>query len=124
MIAPCRYDYEPTKLTPAELRVIEHGVVVECLIEMRDMISRSECALQVDKATEVESEDVRLDPEVQEACQYDISKFCMDVPAGQGRVHACLRSHLDELSDKCRESELEGEVRESLVRPTTAVVSS
>jgi hypothetical protein len=38
------------------------------------------------------------------ACQADIDKLCKDVPRGGGRLSECLRSHSDQLSDKCKEA--------------------
>lgn len=97
-------------------RVIEHGAVTECLVEKRDEITRDECQAQVDREIEVQAEDVKLDPEVSEACQFDIDSYCSDVPEGKGRVHACLRKHINNdkepLSQKCQDAEFEEEVRE------------
>lgn len=36
------------------------------------------------------------------SCTADIARFCKGVKSGGGRVKACLDSHLDELSDRCR----------------------
>lgn len=35
-------------------------------------------------------------------CGEDIAKHCSDIERGEGRVLNCLRTHHDELSDKCK----------------------
>jgi cysteine rich repeat protein len=46
-------------------------------------------------------------PEVKavlEVCKPDIARFCKDVPPGEGRVKACMKAHLPELSEPCKEA--------------------
>jgi Cysteine rich repeat len=38
------------------------------------------------------------------ACRPDIRQFCGDVPPGQGRIKACMKAHLQELSEPCKEA--------------------
>ena len=40
---------------------------------------------------------------VLQACKPDIERFCSQVPPGQGRVKACMKEHLPELSEPCKE---------------------
>lgn len=35
-------------------------------------------------------------------CRADVERFCPDVQPGEGRVRACVRSHLPRLSSACR----------------------
>src|SRR4030081_1951709 len=37
------------------------------------------------------------------ACASDVQKLCAGVPAGGGRVLACLKQHKDEVSDGCKQ---------------------
>jgi hypothetical protein len=37
------------------------------------------------------------------ACKPDIAHFCSQVPPGQGRVKACMKEHIHELSEPCKE---------------------
>lgn len=39
---------------------------------------------------------------VREACRADVERLCKDIKPGGGRVHECLRTHHDELSDGCK----------------------
>ena len=63
-----------------------------------------------------------------EACRGDHDKFCAQVPAGKGRVHACLRRHRAQLSQACRKEELQLEIEEAssieLRTPLTEVRSA
>lgn len=48
-----------------------------------------------------------LSPEgeaVLNACKPDIARFCGQVPPGEGRIKACMKSHLPELSEPCKEA--------------------
>ncbi|HWZ63929.1 MAG TPA: cysteine rich repeat-containing protein [Steroidobacteraceae bacterium] len=38
------------------------------------------------------------------ACASDAQKFCAGVPAGGGRIIACLKEHRDSLSDQCKQA--------------------
>jgi hypothetical protein len=38
------------------------------------------------------------------ACKPDIARFCSQVPPGQGRIKACMKQHLPELSEPCKEA--------------------
>jgi hypothetical protein len=37
------------------------------------------------------------------ACKPDIARFCSQVQPGQGRIKACMKEHIQELSDPCKE---------------------
>ena len=37
------------------------------------------------------------------ACKPDIARFCSQVPPGQGRIKACMKEHIQELSEPCKE---------------------
>lgn len=41
---------------------------------------------------------------VLEVCKPDIKRFCSEVPPGEGRVKACMKAHLPELSEPCKEA--------------------
>lgn len=38
------------------------------------------------------------------ACKGDIAHFCSNVPPGEGRIKACMKAHLPELSEPCKEA--------------------
>jgi Cysteine rich repeat len=40
---------------------------------------------------------------VLQACKPDIARFCSQVQPGQGRIKACMKEHLQELSEPCKE---------------------
>ena len=40
---------------------------------------------------------------VLQACKPDIAHFCSQVQPGQGRIKACMKEHIQELSDPCKE---------------------
>jgi hypothetical protein len=40
---------------------------------------------------------------VLQACKLDIARFCSQVPPGEGRIKACMKEHLPELSEPCKE---------------------
>jgi hypothetical protein len=38
------------------------------------------------------------------ACKPDIRQFCGEVAPGQGRIKACMKAHIRELSEPCKEA--------------------
>jgi hypothetical protein len=40
---------------------------------------------------------------VLQACKPDFARFCSQTQPGQGRIKACMKEHIQELSDPCRE---------------------
>jgi hypothetical protein len=38
------------------------------------------------------------------ACRPDIRQLCGNVPPGQGRIKACMKEHIAELSEPCKEA--------------------
>jgi Cysteine rich repeat len=49
---------------------------------------------------------------VLQACKPDIARFCSQVPPGQGRIKACMKEHLRELSEPCKEGLFQAWLRE------------
>ncbi len=41
---------------------------------------------------------------VLQTCKPDIARFCSQVQPGQGRIKACMKEHVHELSDPCKEA--------------------
>jgi len=46
------------------------------------------------------------------ACKPDIQRFCSKVAPGEGRVKACMKEHLHELSEPCKEALFQAWLRE------------
>ena len=40
---------------------------------------------------------------VSAACKPDIARLCGQVPPGEGRIKACMKEHIRELSEPCKE---------------------
>ena len=38
------------------------------------------------------------------ACKGEIKRFCSNVEVGEGRVKNCMKAHLPELSEQCKEA--------------------
>ena len=51
------------------------------------------------------STDFRFDKTLHEACKNDQLFLCPNVKLGKGRVHECLRTHMDDLSEECAKAE-------------------
>ena len=41
---------------------------------------------------------------VLQTCKPDIARFCSQVQPGQGRIKGCMKEHVHELSDPCKEA--------------------
>ena len=50
--------------------------------------------------------------EAARACRPDIARLCGNVAPGQGRIKACMKAHLRELSDSCKEALFQAWLRE------------
>ncbi len=46
------------------------------------------------------------------ACRPDIARLCGNVAPGQGRIKACMKAHIRELSDPCKEALFQAWLRE------------
>ena len=38
------------------------------------------------------------------ACKADVKQFCADVKPGGGRIETCMKTHLSEVSDPCKDA--------------------
>jgi hypothetical protein len=52
----------------------------------------------------------RLVKTILEGCKPDIKRFCSQVAPGGGRIKACMKAHLGELSEPCKEAIFEGKL--------------
>ena len=50
--------------------------------------------------------------EAARACRPDISSLCGTVSPGQGRIKACMKEHILELSEPCKEALFQAWLRE------------
>jgi Cysteine rich repeat len=50
--------------------------------------------------------------EAARACRPDIARLCGNVAPGQGRIKACMKAHMRELSDPCKEALFQAWLRE------------
>eukprot|EP01025_Chloroclados_australasicus_P047088 TRINITY_DN5227_c0_g2_i3.p1 TRINITY_DN5227_c0_g2~~TRINITY_DN5227_c0_g2_i3.p1 ORF type:complete len:747 (-),score=90.56 TRINITY_DN5227_c0_g2_i3:695-2935(-) len=82
------------------------GRVLRCLTEKLDDIKQSECQKEVMYFIKMEITDFRNDLTLAEECRNDVDKFCVNVEKGVGKVHRCLRDHLKDLSETCRDEEM------------------
>merc|ERR1719229_416320 len=74
-----------------------------CLIERTDKVKSESCKAQLWKKTKQRVENVKLDSEAHEVCQYDVDTHCQEAKSGgHGMVQKCLQSKLNELSGECR----------------------
>jgi hypothetical protein len=49
---------------------------------------------------------------VLQACRPDIAYFCGQVPPGQGRIKACMKEHIRQLSEPCKEAMFQAWLRQ------------
>lgn len=49
---------------------------------------------------------------VLQACKPDIRQFCSQVPPGQGRIKACMKDHIQELSEPCKDAMFQAWLRQ------------
>ncbi|XP_049951626.1 Golgi apparatus protein 1 [Schistocerca serialis cubense] len=85
------------------------GAVEECLKNAfnKHRISNRECQIEVAGLIEEAKADIHVDPLLHKACGVDVSKFCSDIPQGNGRHVQCLQEVLQDptktLKPDCQE---------------------
>ncbi|KAL7978740.1 hypothetical protein Chor_013229 [Crotalus horridus] len=68
----------------------EHRVSVKCRKQLR--------------VEELEmTEDIRLEPDLHEACKTDIKSYCQNVPYGNAQIIECLKENKKQLSSRCHQ---------------------
>ena len=72
------------------------GRIYFCLRSNWNRLSEG-CRKTLDWAQKV-AQDVGLD------CQADVFSWCQGIPAGKGRLFACLTSHREQLSSSCQDA--------------------
>ncbi|CAL5218414.1 g90 [Coccomyxa viridis] len=82
------------------------GTVLRCLTEKLDEITDAECKKEVFYFIKMEVRDFRNDVILAEACRADVETYCKNTPAGEAKVHDCLRTNIDKISDACRKEEI------------------
>lgn len=95
----CKNELESycSKVTPGE------GRILACLYAHNDKISgRCEYALY-DAAAQLERFIAAL-TYVANECEDDLDKFCASVPAGEGRLAACLDKNKEKISARCKQA--------------------
>ena len=71
-----------------------------CLSAYEANLSTSCLVGIVETALAVEQSIMALNYSIQ-ACEADADKFCLDVPAGEGRILQCLKQNESELANQC-----------------------
>ena len=57
-----------------------------------------------------QSEDIKLDPRLQDHCRADIDQFCANLTPGGGVILHCLQKNAASLSPECKDMVLKREV--------------
>jgi Golgi apparatus protein 1 len=90
--------------------------IIDCLIENRSNIKTGPCKRSVNKKMRQRAADWNANPDVHDACVEDASKFCkyvLSANVGEGKVHACLFEHIQELSQQCADAEFKEQIIKS-----------
>jgi len=101
------------------------GYVIQCLKDHRDDLQGRPCIKEIIRVEETQAGDADADAVLSRACKRDVQRFCADVEAGEGRVHACLRAAINQgsqnagaddgqgVSAACRAAEFSEELTEA-----------
>jgi hypothetical protein len=92
--------------------------VIQCLVQQRMKIRNSNCKKQILRQIYKMSEDVMVNPEMHASCKGDLKTFCEGIKPGEGRLHDCLREHIQDLSHDCQAQEFAVEQMEQLAAST------
>src|SRR5262249_40430597 len=88
-----------------------------CRMTKRLMLLRALLALGAASANaQMPNAQMPAEHPVLTACKGDIKRFCSNVPVGDGRVKACMKAHLPELSEECKEALFQAWLRDCLFK--------
>jgi len=99
----------------------EPGAVVTCLREVQEKLTES-CKTEVHRTKKEASEDIALDPMLNELCEDDAKVLCPDTKAGGGNTQECLRKKRAQLSWDCQEELFRKEVEDAADLSLNAVL--
>ncbi len=57
-----------------------------------------------------QNENIKLDPELDEACRYDVDQYCSNISPGNAQVIECLKKNHKVLSEGCKKKIFKREV--------------
>ena len=97
--------------------------LIQCLVTKRADIRNSNCKKQIIRQVYRMSENVMYVANMRQVCGDDIKKFCSHVTPGDGKIHGCLREHIEELSHDCQSQEFTVEQIEGLTAETRSACS-
>src|ERR1700722_19534527 len=66
------------------------------------VVVAAHAALLQPQSSFAQTASAQISADVQAACASDAQNLCSGVPAGGGRIIACLKQHKDEVSDGCK----------------------
>jgi len=89
------------------------GRVIKCLKDNRHMLNNPGCRIATTRMLTRAADNWKLDRPLAEACLEDVQKLCKNIPAGEGRVHECLRKVPQEVSPECQAAEARLEAQEA-----------
>uniref|UniRef100_A0A061QLM5 Golgi apparatus protein 1 n=1 Tax=Tetraselmis sp. GSL018 TaxID=582737 RepID=A0A061QLM5_9CHLO len=87
--------------------------VSSCLMDYRDEILKPECKSRVQQLIALQSEDIRFNVPLADACFDDRQSLCTNVKPGSAAVIRCLQDQRESLSYECRATLFDQEVRMS-----------
>ena len=114
----------PTQLQSAEDAAMD-GRTIQCLVENYFKIKDTDCASVTFRQIQRQAADIRNSVQMLELCHPDMMASCAGVMPGMGRMHACLRENIEDVSLECREIEFAQEVvEEADVRLNPEIVAA
>lgn len=102
----CSPDEFKTDTNRLEFEPHEAGdKVQQCLQEkLKDgkIPPTSNCGREISRIIEEAHVDVNIDPQLNIACQQDLTRWCQDVPIGEGKKMSCLLTVLEDHPDRMK----------------------
>lgn len=84
------------------------GGVIGCLITHRAQVADLACKRDMLRKQRQRLANIANDPEAVLACRFDLEKYCASVRNEEvGGAHKCLQAHMQNLTSRCREKEIE-----------------
>ena len=95
LASACQANASAASQPQTSTAMASRGTLVATVSAAGTIAAQAQVAVQFQNSGQVKAVNVK-------ACAADVKQHCADVKAGEGRLEACMKSHVANLSDACK----------------------